>query len=82
MLRIQDNMYIFMQRNWQAPHRSMRNKQNLTIVYVMVLAFLFLNIRTVTQKKILLEQLLQDEQINTFMLNETNLTAKMHCKIK
>ncbi|MBK5646087.1 MAG: hypothetical protein I4N51_02495, partial [Acinetobacter sp.] len=48
----------------------------------MAIALLFMNIRSVTKNKILFDQLLLDENINTFLLNETYLTPKMQCKIR
>jgi len=47
----------------------------------MDLSFLFFNIRSLKQNKPLFTQLLLEEKITTFILNETYLTPKLTCKI-
>jgi hypothetical protein len=47
----------------------------------MALIFLFLNIRSLTQHKPLFQELLLEEHITTFILNETLLTPKHNCKL-
>jgi len=48
---------------------------------IMTPTFLFLNIRSLTTHKTVFEQLLKDEHVTAFALNETYLTPKHHPRI-
>jgi len=50
------------------------------IISFTALTFLFLNIRSLQQHKILFEQLLLEERINAFLLNETHFKPTTSCK--
>jgi len=64
----------------------MKQKSNSTMattrhIIIMALAFLFLNIRSLPQHKVLFEQLLLEEHIHAFILNETHLKSNILCNI-
>lgn len=49
--------------------------------FMMALTFLFINIHSFHTHKTLLDALLQEEKVDTFLLNETFLTPKLPCKV-
>jgi hypothetical protein len=47
----------------------------------MALVFIFLNIRSLPKNKLIFEQLLSEEHVHAFLLNETLLHPKLSCRI-
>ena len=69
-------MLTFMQGKLQCKHLL-----PLYPVFIMGVSFLFLNIRSLPQHKLLFEQLLLEEKIHTFLLNETHLKQTHTMKV-
>ena len=56
-------------------------KSKSLMAFIMALTILFLNIRSLQTHKLLFEQLLLEEQINAFLLNETHLKPTTSIRI-
>ena len=62
-------------------HKLRRDSIRLLINFIMGLNFLFINIRSLPAHKVLFEQLLLEENIQAFLVNETYLTPKLSCRL-